>query len=139
VKYSLAFAVLLVAGCAAPTATIPSPGSSWSAGELGDPVAARWSLADPQASPDPGATRLALMIAEVPCSSGSPIEGRTEPAVIQTTATTVTITISVRQLVGEAQTCPLHPWPMTVLLPEPLGHRQLLDGGRVPPAPPEAP
>jgi hypothetical protein len=132
-------AVLLLAGCTAQPVTNPVPGALWSADELGDPVAARWSLADPVASPDPGATDLALMIAEVPCSSGSPIEGRTEPPVIETSATSVTITIRVRQLLGGLQTCPLHMWPMTVRLPEPLGNRQLLDGGQVPPAPPQVP
>ncbi len=131
--------VLLLAGCTAQPVTDPASRRSWSADELGDPVAARWSLADPLASPDPGATALALMIAEVPCSSGSPIEGRTEPPVIETSATSVTITVRVRQLVGGLQTCPLHMWPMTVRLPEPLDSRMLLDGGQVPPAPPRAP
>ena len=138
-KASMVLTALLLAGCAAQPVTLPAAGASWPADALGAPVAARWSLADPQASPDPGATELALMIAEVPCSSGSPIEGRTEPPVIETSATSVTITIKVRQLVGGLQTCPLHPWPMTVRLPEPLGRRQLLDGGQVPPAPPQAP
>jgi len=138
-KASGVLTVFLLAGCTAQPVTNPAPGASWSADELGDPVAARWSLADLQASPDPGATELALTIAEVPCSSGSPIEGRTEPPVIKTSATSVTITIKVRQLVGGLQTCPLHLWPMTVRLPEPLGRRQLLDGGQAPPARPQVP
>ncbi len=138
-KASIVLTVLLLAGCSAEPVGNPAHGATWSAGELGDPVAARWSLADPLAPPDPGATALALMIAEVPCSSGSPIEGRTEPPVIETSATSVTITIKVRQLVGGLQTCPLHMWPMTVRLPEPLGSRELLDCGQVPPAPPRVP
>ena len=138
-KASIVVAVLPLAGCTAQQVTNPASGASWSADELGDPVAARWWLADSQPSPDPGATELAVMIAEVPCSSGSPIEGRTELPVIETSATSVTITIKVRQLVGGFQTCPLHLWPMTVRLPEPLGRRQLLDGGQVPPAPPQVP
>ena len=137
-KASMMLTALLVAGCAAQPVTSPAPGASWSAKELGDPVAARWSLADPHASPDPGATELALAIVEVPCSSDSPIEGRTEAPVIETNATSVTITIKVRQLVG-VQFCPIKPWPMTVRLPEPLGRRQLLDGGQVPPAPLQVP
>ncbi len=138
-KASMVLTVLLLAGCTAQPVTSLTPGASWSADELGDAVAARWSLADPRASPDPGATELSMMIAEVPCSSGSPIEGRTEDPIIESGDLTVTITIKVRQLVGGLQTCPLHLWPMTVRLPEPLGRRQLLDGGRVPPAPPQAP
>ena len=138
-KAAMVLTALLLAGCTAQPVTDPAPGASWPADELGAPVAARWSLADAQASPDPGATQLALMIAEIPCSSGSPIEGRTEPPVIETSATSVTITIRVRQLVSGLQTCPLHLWPMTVQLPEPLGRRQLLDGGKVPPAPPQVP
>jgi hypothetical protein len=106
VKASLVIAVLLLAGCASQPVTNPAPGASWSADELGDPVAARWSLADSQTPPDPGAIELALMIAEVPCSSGSPIEGRTELPVIETSASSITITIKVRQLVGGFQTCP---------------------------------
>jgi hypothetical protein len=54
-------------------------------------------------------------------------------------AATVTVTIGVRPL-GGIQTCPLPPGtPAIVTLPEPLGNRALLDGGRVPPAPPSAP
>jgi len=138
-KASMVLTGLLLAGCAAQPVTSPAPGGRWSADELGEPVAARWSLADPQASPDPGTSELALTIAEVPCSGGSPIEGRTEPPVIEMGVTSVTITIKVRQLVGGIQTCPLHMWPMTVRLPEPLGSRRLLDGGQVPPAPPQVP
>jgi hypothetical protein len=101
----------------------------------GGAVPARWALAEPVT---PDATELKLTVYEVPCSSGSPIEGRVEQPQIQTTATSVVITIRVRQLLG-TQTCPLHPWPLTVQLGVAIGGRELLDGGRVPPAPPETP
>ena len=120
-KIRIALAIGLLASCS----LVP--------GALGDPVPARWALAAPAGVAD---TQLSLTVYEVPCSSGAPIEGRTEEPRVEMGATTVTVTIRIRQRLG-TQTCPLHPWPLTVLLPEPLGNRQLLDGGRVPPAPPE--
>jgi hypothetical protein len=125
VKVSILLPAALLAGCSA----LPLPPV------LDGAVPARWSLAEP---PDANATELKLTIYEVPCSSGSPIEGRVEQPTIETNATSVVITIRVRQLLG-TQTCPLHPWPLTVQLPEAIGDRELLDGGRVPPAPPETP
>lgn len=124
-KLSILLPAALLAGCSA----LPVPPV------LDGAVPARWEVAE---RADASATELKLTIYEVPCSSGSPIEGRVEEPTIQTNATSVVITIRVRQLLG-TQTCPLHPWPPTVRLPEPLGNRQLLDGGRVPPAPPTFP
>lgn len=124
-KLSILLPAALLAGCSA----LPVPPV------LDGAVPARWEVAE---RADASATELKLTIYEVPCSSGSPIEGRVEEPTIETNATSVVITIRVRQLLG-TQTCPLHPWPLTVRLPEPLGNRQLLDGGRVPPAPPTFP
>lgn len=72
-------------------------------------------------------------------SSGSPTTGRMSAPVVVMAAESVTITIGVRPL-GGVNTCPLPPGtPAILTLPEPLGKRTLLDGGRVPPAPPSPP
>jgi hypothetical protein len=97
---------------------------------------ATWAL-DPEApTPGPQATAINILVWEGSCSSGSPATGRMSAPVIDYAAGAVTITLGVRGLVG-LQTCPLPPGtPAIVELSEPLGDRKLLDGGRVPPAPP---
>lgn len=97
---------------------------------------ATWALDPAFASPTPDATELHILVWEAACSSGSPATGRMSAPVIGWTADTLTITIGVRRLPG-IQTCPGPPGtPAIVTLTEPLGRRTLLDGGRVPAAPP---
>ena len=97
---------------------------------------ASWSLDPASAPPTPDSTELHILVWERSCSSGRPTTGRMSAPLIETTAATVTMTIGVRPLDG-MQTCPMPPGtPAIVRLPEPLGARTLLDGGRVPPAPP---
>ena len=97
---------------------------------------ATWALDPAFASPTPDATELHILVWEAACSGGSPATGRMSAPVIEWAADTLTITIGVRRLDG-IQTCPGPPGtPAIVTLAEPLGRRTLLDGGRVPAAPP---
>lgn len=131
---------LAFAACAA------APGSTWPTSPEPLPSAvssmpagfgrATWALDPAFPSPDAASTELHVLVWERSCSGGSPTTGRMSPPFVEYTATTATITIGVRPLTG-AQTCPGPPGtPALVRLPEPLGPRTLLDGGRVPPAPP---
>lgn len=100
---------------------------------------ATWALDPAFPAPTAESTQLHVLVSERACASGSPTTGRMSPPVVVAAAESVTITIGVRPL-GGVQTCPLPPGtPAIVTLPEPLGKRVLLDGGRVPPAPPSPP
>jgi hypothetical protein len=97
---------------------------------------ATWALDPAFAWPGPASTELHILVWERTCSSGLPTTGRMSAPDIEYTPETLTITIGVRPL-GGPQACPGPPGtPATVRLVEPLGTRTLLDGGRVPPAPP---
>jgi hypothetical protein len=97
---------------------------------------ATWALNPAFRSPGPDSTELHVLVTELACSGGTPATGRMSAPVILYTPGAVTITIGVRPLTG-LQTCPGIPGtPDLVRLAEPLGKRNLLDGGRVPPAPP---
>jgi hypothetical protein len=129
-----------VPGASAPVATWPVSPEVLPPGTSGapDPQFGRaiWALDPAFVSPGSDATELHILVWEMACSSGSPATGRMSTPVIAYTATTVTITIGVRPL-GGPQACPGPPGtPATLRLAEPLGTRTLLDGGRVPPAPP---
>lgn len=95
---------------------------------------ATWWLDPAYAAPGPEATELHILVMEQACASGQPAFGRiTAPQAVYT-ADTLTLTVSVHTVGG---TCPSNPpTPATVVLPQPLGERALLDGGRHPPAPP---
>ena len=113
---------------------VPPPGTSGAP----DPQFGRatWALDPAFAPPGPDSTELHILVWELACSGGSPATGRMSAPVIDLAATTVTITIGVRPL-GGPQACPGPPGtPAIVRLAEPLGARILLDGGRVPVAPP---
>ena len=149
----VAAALLLagLAGCSAapgtsspfptwPVATWPVPPELLPPGTSGALSAefgpATWALDPSFASPGPAATELHILVWEMACSGGSPATGRLAAPVIAYSATTVTITIGVRPFEGP-QACPGPPGtPAIVQLAAPLGTRTLLDGGRVPAAPP---
>jgi hypothetical protein len=87
-------------------------------------------------APDPASTELHILVWELACHDEYAATGRMSAPVVVMTASSVTITIGVRPLVG-MHTCPGTPGtPAVVTLPEPLGSRQLLDGHAYPPAPP---
>jgi hypothetical protein len=121
-------------------------GSSWTAGPIGecDPAVAlpggygpaSWALDPAYPAPTSSSTELHVLVWELACSGGRPATGRMSVPVVHVSATTVTITLGVRPLRG-FQDCPLGPGtPAIIRLPEPLGDRQLLDGGHEPPITP---
>jgi hypothetical protein len=100
--------------------------------------AAHWVLNPAYRPPGHDATELHVLITERACASGQPAFGRLSPPVVAYTSDALTLTVGVRP-VGGGATCPsIPPTPATIILPEPLGARVLLDGGREPPAPPTA-
>lgn len=124
-------AVMVVVAMACAPAAAPMPPS-----EFGP---ATWALDPAFPPPRTDARELQIVVWERACSSGTPTTGRVSEPVITTGTTSVSITIGVRPLAGD-QTCPLpRGTPIVVTLPEPLGSRTLIDGGRVPPAPPRPP
>lgn len=142
-------ASLSVAGVGCANPVVPrAPNATWpSSPELLPPANSRmmapdfgratWALDPRAAAPDVASVTLNILVWEMACSSGSPTSGRMSVPVIDYEPATVTITIGVRPL-GGMQTCPGPPGtPAVVQLAEPLGNRVLLDGGLVPPAPPE--
>jgi hypothetical protein len=100
---------------------------------------ADWWLDPAYPAPGPEATELHVLVLERACASGKPPDGRiAEPEVVYA-ADAVTITIGVRRSEGD-HSCPGNPAvPLRVALGEPLGDRTLLDGSRLPPAPPSIP
>jgi hypothetical protein len=99
---------------------------------------ATWALDPAFPAPGPASTELHILVWGTTCSSGLPATGRISAPDIEYAPETVTITIGVRPL-PSVQTCQGVPGtPATVRLAEPLGTRTLLDGGRVPPAPPSS-
>lgn len=104
---------------------------------------ASWALDPSFPTPNEATTELHILVWERACSGGAPATGRMSAPVIEYSATTVTITIGVRPVEvaeGEAVTCPGPPGtPASLELTEPLGVRQLLDGGQVPPVAPSPP
>ncbi len=93
---------------------------------------ATWIL-DPDVEPHPDTTVLEILINEQDCASGEPPTGRDIVPVVATTMDTITITVLVEPVAGDAA-CPSNPWHrVTVELGEPLGERTLLDGHTLPP------
>jgi hypothetical protein len=97
---------------------------------------ASWALDPAYPAPGPDATELHVLVTEGNCAGGIPAYGRISPPVVAYGPDSLTMTVGVQPVSGGA-TCPSNPpTPATVILPEPLGDRDLLDGGREPPAPP---
>lgn len=95
-----------------------------------------WALDPAYPMPGPASTTLHVLVWELACSSGRPTTGRMSAPAVTSTATTVTITIGVRRFSGFL-TCPGVPGtPAILTLPQSLGERALLDGGRTPVSPP---
>ena len=99
----------------------------------GQTTVAAWRV---QGTLDPAATRLPLLVQERECASGQSAEGRIERPDVEYRSDAVIVTVRVRDLGGD-QDCPGNPdTPFVLRLDEPVGDRELLDGGKRPPAPP---
>ncbi len=101
---------------------------------------ATWAFDPAYSRPVATTTELHVLVWERDCSSGAPATGRMSAPVVEYGQDSVTIAIGVRPIQlapGMAVSCPLPPGtPASLVLAEPLGHRMLLDGGVLPPAPP---
>jgi hypothetical protein len=121
--------LLLLLGAVALVACTPS--------ETGQYGPATWAL-DPAADIGPETTEFTAWVTELGCASGRSSADRIGGPDIQASDETVVVTFGVVPL-GGAQECQGNPpTAVTVRLPEPLGDRRLLDGGREPPAEPPA-
>jgi hypothetical protein len=104
---------------------------------LGSLNAATWTLAMDEPMPPPDATGFVALVSETECTSGRPAAGRILPPVIVREPTRVLVVFAVRPpppMPGGLEACPAPPpTPVRVELGEPLGKRELLDGGLFPP------
>lgn len=104
-----------------------------------DVGAAEWWLDPRRQPPTQDSTVLEILVMEQACASGSYASGRISSPVVLAAHDTITITMGVRR-VGGAAWCPANPaTPAVLILSEPVGERQLLDGFHVPPQPPAPP
>jgi hypothetical protein len=95
---------------------------------------AHWWLDPAKPAPTAKSTTIHALVMEQACASGNSAEGRVEEPIIQIDATSITVTYRVRGRQGTEQDCQGNPeTPVELTLPEPLGNRQLLDGGSDPP------
>lgn len=102
---------------------------------LREPVVAEWEPA-PGQELTPGTQVVEIVVHEVGCADGDSAEGRIEEPEVAYTSDAVIVTVRVRAKGGDV-TCPGNPLTPHVLeLEEPLGERDLLDGGSGRPSPP---
>jgi hypothetical protein len=99
--------------------------------------AATWSLAEDQLPPPPDATGFVALVSETACTSGRPAAERILPPLIVREPTRVLVVFAVQPpppMPGGLENC-VGPPPtrVRVELGEPLGKRELLDGGVFPP------
>ena len=93
---------------------------------------ASWEL-DRATLPAADATRFSIAAREESCANGKPPAKRALPAIVDETATTVTITLLVRRL--DNADCQKSPtYAVEIELSQPIGERTLLDGSAYPPA-----
>ena len=98
---------------------------------------ADWEPA-PGADLSPDSQTVEIVVRERQCASGDTAEGRIQRPDVDYRPDAVVVTVKVREK-GGSQNCPGNPLtPFTLELDEPLGNRELLDGGRGEPRPPSA-
>ena len=92
---------------------------------------------DPARPYDPKSRVLHVLATDPSCASGAPTGDRLQPPTVRATEQEVVIAFAAQPVTG-GQLCPGHPpTAYRIALEEPLGDRQLLDGGVWPPAAPE--
>ena len=131
------------------SATIENTGGAWKLVGWGDcrPAIvldglsrATWTL-ETGADAPADATTFTALVTETACTGGQPMGARLLPPAITYGEGSVLIVFAARPLVnpGDLVTCPSNPGSQVVVeLREPLGERQLLDGGLFPPSEPDA-
>lgn len=95
---------------------------------------AEWALDPDFPKPTAQSREIHALIREQDCSGGIPAFGRIAEPVAEYGNGELVLTIGVQTIGG---TCPGNPTtPVTIVLPEPLGNRDLLDGSYYPPGSP---
>jgi len=95
---------------------------------------ARWWLDPDGPPPTIRTTQLAILVREQDCASGKPPEGRVLPPTIVLGADAILVAIGIREQANAD--CPMNPpYPMELLLPEPIDSRGLFDASQYPPRP----
>ncbi|MEO8626342.1 MAG: hypothetical protein ABI452_06550 [Candidatus Limnocylindrales bacterium] len=122
-------------------------GAGWTFANMGDcqlhavlgdgSGAARWWLDPRRPLPSGDAVALEILVLEQACASGNYATGRILAPTVIYEEQAITITVGVRGVGGTCQSNP--DTPAVLILGEPLGDRELLDGYFVPPAPAQAP
>jgi hypothetical protein len=98
---------------------------------IGEGGPATWTH-DPVAEIGPDTTAFTAWVTEKDCATGQSSAGRIIGPDIEVSSEAIVVTFRVRRRSG-VQACPGNPpTPVSVTLPEPLGDRRLLDGGREP-------
>lgn len=111
--------------------------AGWSQCRLQASVGPDLGLASFRVAPDvplaPGSIEIPVLVTERACNSGRDAQGRIVDPLIVLGDEAVTVTFAVRPVEGD-QDCPSNPeTPHLLILPEPLGERELLDGSEIPP------
>jgi hypothetical protein len=82
---------------------------------------------------EPDVTEIEILVTEMACNSGQDARGRILPPHLVLGEGSVLVIVTIRAR-GGGQDCQSNPeTPFLLELPEPLGHRLLLDGSEVPP------
>lgn len=102
---------------------------------LREPVVAEWEPA-PGQELTPDTREVEILVHEIECADGDSADGRIEEPEVDYTSDEVIVTVRVRAKDGDV-TCPGNPLtPYVLELEEPIGDRDLLDGGPGRPSPP---
>ena len=100
---------------------------------------ARWTFDPAHPEPDAATQVFDALVTEMACNSGEPADGRIVGPEIVAGPDQVLVFFATRPR-GGIQNCPANPSTrVRVDLGEPLGDRELLDGGRLPPGDPSEP
>lgn len=95
-----------------------------------------WALDPKVPAPTATDTEMRILVWDMACTGGRPTTGRMAPPLVEYLDTSLVMTIGVTPIPGGG-TCIGPPGtPVLVMLPEPIGDRELLDGGIYPPGPP---
>lgn len=129
-------AVVAVSGCSSRGDTQSAPSSSSTPASVPESVfPATWQLDPAFDRPSPTDTEVHVVVTERKCASGQPPGDRLQPPEIEASTGAVVVTFLVELVTESTVTCPDNPAvPHVVQLGEPLGERDLFDGGESSPS-----
>ena len=88
----------------------------------------------------PGSTAVEVLVTEMQCTGGAPVDDRLSEPLVRYGPTTIEVLFTARPLEGEAFSCiGNQPSPATLHLDEPVGERRILDLSGYPPRDATAP